>query len=98
MIKSIKTIMRQDREPYCVPRRVQDVIPIQCVWPDGIFKVGIKFSKTYRFTDINYKVASREDKETMFLASSSVNSRTMQGTVGSSASSDANLRRWPDTI
>ena len=68
MIKSIKTIMRQDREPYRVPRRVQDVIPIQCVWPDGIFKVGSKFSKTYRFTDINYKVASREDKETMFLA------------------------------
>ena len=68
MIKSIKTIMRQDREPYRIPRRVQDVIPIQCVWPDGIFKVGIKFSKTYRFTDNNYKVASREDKETMFLA------------------------------
>ena len=68
MIKSIKTIMRQDREPYRIPRRVQDVIPIQCVWPDGIFKVGIKFSKTYRFTDINYKVASREDKETMFFA------------------------------
>ena len=37
MIKSIKTIMRQDREPYHIPRRVQDVIPIQCVWPDGIF-------------------------------------------------------------
>ena len=59
--------MRQDREPYRIPRRVQDVIPIQCIWPDGIFRVGIKFSKTYRFTDINYKVASREDKETMFL-------------------------------
>ena len=56
MIKSIKTIMRQDREPYHIPHRVQDVIPIQCVWPDGIFKVGSKFSKTYRFTDINYKV------------------------------------------
>ena len=68
MIKSIKTIMRQDREPYRVPRRVQDVIPIQTIWPDGIFRVGgTKFSKTYRFTDINYKVASREDKETMFL-------------------------------
>ena len=66
MIRSIKTIMRQDREPYRIPRRVQDVIPIQCVWPDGIFKVGIKFSKTYRFTDINYKVAGQEDKETMF--------------------------------
>ena len=60
--------MRQDRVPYYIPRRVQDVIPIQSIWPDGIFKVGMKFSKTYRFTDINYKVASREDKETMFLA------------------------------
>ena len=68
MIKSVKTIMRQDREPYRVPRRVQDVIPIQTIWTDGIFRVGSKFSKTYRFTDINYKVASREDKETMFLA------------------------------
>ena len=67
MIKSIKTIMRQDRERYVVPRRVQDVIPIQAVWEDGIFRVGNKFSKTYRFTDINYFVASREDKESMFL-------------------------------
>lgn len=67
MIKSIKAIMRQDREQYRIPRRVQDVIPIQAVWPDGIFKVGNKFSKTYRFSDINYMVASREDKEGMFL-------------------------------
>ena len=44
MIKSIKAIMRQDREQYRIPRRVQDVIPIQAVWPDGIFKVGNKFS------------------------------------------------------
>ena len=28
---------------------------------------GGKFAKTYRFTDINYLVASREDKESMFL-------------------------------
>ncbi len=46
---------------------MQDVIPIQCIWADGIFRVGNKFSKTWRFTDINYKVASREDKESMFL-------------------------------
>lgn len=33
-----------------------------------IFKVGKdKFSKTFKFTDINYAVASREDKEAMFL-------------------------------
>ena len=28
--ENIKTIMRQDREPYRAPPRVQDVIPIQC--------------------------------------------------------------------
>ena len=67
MIKSIRTMMRQDRERYRVPRRVHDAIPIQCIWKDGIFKAGGKFSKTFRFSDINYLVASREDKESMFL-------------------------------
>lgn len=67
MIKSIRTIMKQDKERYKVPRKVQDAIPIRRIWPDGIFQVGNKFTKMYRFTDINYLVASREDKESMFL-------------------------------
>ena len=62
MIKTLKTLIKQDKEKYSVPKKVQDVIPISCIWNDGIFKVGNKFSKTYRFTDINYLVASREDK------------------------------------
>ena len=67
MIRSIKAIMKQDQERYRVPRKVHNTIPIQCIWKDGIFKVGNKFSKTFRFTDINYQVASKEDKESMFL-------------------------------
>lgn len=67
MIKSIKTILSQDKEKFKVPNKVQDLIPIKCIWPDGIFKIGNKFSKTYKFSDINYLVASREDKESMFL-------------------------------
>jgi len=59
--------MTQDKERYKVPRRVQDVIPISCIWNDGIFRVGNKFAKSFKFTDINYMVASREDKENMFL-------------------------------
>ena len=44
------------------------MIPVAAIFDDGIFKVGKdKYSKTYRFTDINYAVASREDKEAMFL-------------------------------
>ena len=37
------------------------------MWEDGIFKVGNRYTKTFRFDDINYAVASREDKEAMFL-------------------------------
>lgn len=67
MIKTLSNLLQQDREKYRVPRRVQDVIPIRRIWPDGIFLVGDKYSKMYRFTDINYLVASRADKESMFL-------------------------------
>ena len=47
---------------------MQDCIPICAIYDDGIFRVGRdKYSKTFNFTDINYDVASREDKEAMFL-------------------------------
>lgn len=67
MIKTMKLSIRQDKERYSVPKRVRDMIPISCIWKDGIFKVGNKFAKSFKFTDINYLVASREDKESMFL-------------------------------
>ena len=68
MMKTLKQVFRQDKERYAVPRRVQDIIPIRRIWNDGIFLIGSnKFAKTYKFTDINYYVASREDKESMFL-------------------------------
>lgn len=68
MIKTLKNLLKQDKEKYTVPRKVQDVIPIRRMWSDGIFQVGNKFSRTYQFSDINYLVASREDKEVMFLS------------------------------
>lgn len=69
MIKSLQNIMKQDKERFKVPRGVQDAIPVQTIWKNGIFLVGNnKYSKTYQFTDINYGKASDEDKKTMFLA------------------------------
>lgn len=68
MIKTLKKIMMQDKEQFVVPKGVQQVIPIRTIWPDGIFRVGNKFSKLFRFEDINYAVASKEDKEAMFLS------------------------------
>ena len=81
MIKTIKTMAKQEKERYNVPRKVQDVIPIRRIWPDGIFLVGTKFTKTYKFTDINYLVASREDKESMFLTYSELLNSLDSGAV-----------------
>jgi hypothetical protein len=68
LIKTLTNVLRQDREKFAVPKKVQDIIPVRSIWTDGIFMTGKnRFSKMYRFTDINYAVASREDKEGMFL-------------------------------
>jgi hypothetical protein len=68
-LKIITTRNRQEREKFRIPRRVQDTLPIRTVWPDGIFLVGdSRFSKTFLFQDINYAVASTEDKEHMLKA------------------------------
>ncbi len=68
MLKTLKLILGQDKESYRVPHKVQEVIPIRRIYPDGIFQVGRKkYSKTYAFTDINYMVASKEDQQSMFL-------------------------------
>lgn len=68
MIKTIKNIKRMEKDNFTIPKNVQQVIPIKKIWQDGIFLVGKnKYSLTYKFTDINYAVASKEDKEVMFL-------------------------------
>ena len=67
MIKSLNTMLKLDKEKYEVPKSVQDMIPIRRIWPDGIFQVGNKFSKSIRFSDINYAIASKTDKTEMFL-------------------------------
>lgn len=51
-------------EPDAIPTTVEQAIPIRDVCEDGIFLVGRNlWSKTYRFTDVNYATASKEDKE-----------------------------------
>lgn len=67
MMKSLKRNLKQDKERYTVPKSVHDYIPIESIWDDGIFKIGSRFVKSFKFADINYLVASREDKESMFL-------------------------------
>lgn len=46
---------------------MQETIPIRGLYEDGIFKVGQDlFSKTYRFADINYRVASPDDQDELY--------------------------------
>ena len=67
-MKAIKQVMKKDQEPYRVPKRVQDVIPIKRMWNDGIFLAGNRYAKTFKFTDINYMVASQDAQKKLFLS------------------------------
>lgn len=74
MIKTLANLFKQDKEQFVVPKGVQDCMPAYGVSEDGILRLtrlpknGVyKYSKTFKFTDINYRVASGEDQEAMFL-------------------------------
>ena len=67
MIKTLSKAQKMEREEFRIPRSVQDAIPIRRIFADGIFQVGNQYSKTWSFTDINYAIASKEDKTAMFL-------------------------------
>lgn len=67
-MKAIKQVLRQDKEPYRIPKRVQDVIPIKRIWSDCIFLAGTRYCKSFKFTDINYMVASEAEQKKMFLS------------------------------
>ena len=40
MIKTLSQALRMDKERFKVPKSVQQAIPIQRIWPDGIFQQG----------------------------------------------------------
>ena len=74
MLKTLRNHYRENKERFKIPKGIQEAIPVHSVFEDGIFlvrKANIfgenKYSKTWKFTDINYAIASREDKESMFL-------------------------------
>ena len=45
-MKMIQSLRRKDREHYPMPKSVQQWMPIQRVYADGIFFYGGRFSKT----------------------------------------------------
>ena len=68
MIKSLMSANKSERERFTIPRSVQETIPVKCVYPDGIWLVGNRHSKSWRLTDVNYAAASDEERRGIFLA------------------------------
>ena len=66
MIKTLLAADRSERERFKIPRSVQQSIPVQRIYRDGIWQTGGKFSRTWRFADINYALASHDDQRDMF--------------------------------
>lgn len=55
-----------EREAYKIPKNVQDIIPIQVLYKNGMAYMGEnRYTKLYRFPDINYSSASADTKEVM---------------------------------
>lgn len=59
---------RAVREHFTLPRSIQQSIPIQRIYRDGIFQTGGRYSRTWRFFDVNYRVASLEKQMELFLS------------------------------
>ena len=66
--KKLRKIEKAQQRKTRVPRTVQDTIPVDTIYKDGIFRSGNKYTKSYRFLDINYKIVSGEDKNNLFLS------------------------------
>ncbi len=66
MLPSEKKAKAHHREKnyFKRPRSTQDLIPVDTVYPDGTFLVGGNiYSKSYRFSDVNYQIAALGEQE-----------------------------------
>ena len=54
---------KKERTSVRLPKTAQQSIPIRRIYRDGIWEVDGKFSRCWRFTDINYAVSDEEDKK-----------------------------------
>jgi len=66
MFEQLKSKFVRDKDRMKLPRSAQECIPVERIWMDGIWFADGKYSKCWRFEDINYEIASQEDKEAMF--------------------------------
>ena len=66
MMKSLLAANRSEKDSFRIPHSVQQSIPVRRIFTDGIWQVGQKYSKTWRFSDINYAASSLDDRRSIF--------------------------------
>lgn len=66
-MKFFPFVRKSERTWARLPRTAQQTIPIRRIHRDGIWEVDGRFSRCWRFTDINYAVADEEDKREMLI-------------------------------
>ena len=72
MIKTLAAAERSEKVKFSIPRSVQQSIPIHHIYEGGVWQVGTRRSKSWRFADVNYAAASDEDRESIFRSYQSV--------------------------
>lgn len=69
-LKTLESVKFQNKVPYLHQRMrtVQDTIPIETVFPDGVFYLpNGNYSVTWRFSDVNYGVAEKTERDNIFI-------------------------------
>lgn len=65
--RRVKRSIQKAQRDGKIPRDAVQTIPYRELYPDGLMQVNDKlFTKTLRFSDINYELAQPEDKEQTF--------------------------------
>ena len=59
-------------ESFRAPRSVQESIPVRKIYRDGVWLCGGRYSKVWRFQDVNYAVASEADQSEILMRYCSV--------------------------
>lgn len=67
-MKSISRTIMEHRGIFSTPSSVQGCIPVRKVYEDGLFLIGNQFTKSIRFSDINYTNLSEEDRLSAFIS------------------------------
>lgn len=65
--RQLQALMRSRQQRKKPPHSVQETIPYERMWTDGICRVSPSYyTKTVQFWDINYQLAQNEDKSAIF--------------------------------